>query len=201
MFSLDAADDPEADSYPGWTALSGTQTEILPVKAPARVLLLLVSTFAGCSPSPSSPQEEVRQLEKADSFELYSLEPLLDPSTYEVDYDPNGAGKRLHGWRILGKTTVRDEPTRRELIDALKMDPGKGNGAKCFWPRHAIRRTHNGKPVDLLICFECGNIALFVDGKRISEYEGVARNAQSQLDAVLTKAEIPLAKKKQNPKD
>jgi hypothetical protein len=168
------------------------------MKASTCVLLLLALISAGCS---SSPQDEVRRLEKADLFELYSLEPLADPNTYEMDYAPNGPGERLHGWRILGKTTVSDESTRRKLIDALKegMDRG-GPGSKCFYPRHAIRRMNDGKPVDLLICFECGNVALYRDGKHVGGYPHIAPNVRSTFDEALRKARLPLAKKKQKPK-
>jgi hypothetical protein len=161
------------------------------VRMPGVILLLLA--VVGCS---SSPQDEVRQLEKATSFELYSLEPMADPDTHEPDYDPNGPGERLHGWRILGKTAVRDEPTRRKLIDALKEGMERdGVGAKCFDPRHAIRRMAGGQPVDLLICFECGNVALFRGETRVGGYPNVARSVQSVFDEVLKEAGVPLAKK------
>jgi hypothetical protein len=137
-----------------------------------------------------------------DSFELYSLEPFQDPNDNEADCDPNGPGERLQGWRILGKTTVRDESTRRRLVDAIKNGLGKEDGAKCFWPRHAIRRMNDGKPVDLLICFECHNVALYVDGKRVGDYEGIPGSLQPTFDEALRKADIPLAKKKkQQPKE
>jgi hypothetical protein len=138
----------------------------------------------------------VRRLEKASSFELYSLEPRADPNTYKVDFDPNGPGERLHGWRVLGKTTVTDESTRRKLIDALKDGMSDVTVTKCFWPRHAIRRIDNGNPVDLLICFECGNVELYRDGKRVGKTEGVASSLQSTFDEVLRDAGVPLAMKK-----
>jgi hypothetical protein len=169
------------------------------MKAPARLLVLLAVAVSSCSSAASWPTDEVRELEKANSFELYSLEPLADPDTYEQDYDPNGPGERLYGWRILGKTTVSDELTRRELVDALKEGMNKGEPLKCFRPRHALRRTNNGKPVDLLICFECSQVALYRDGKQVGSYKSVARSVQSTFDEALTKAGVPLAKKKQHP--
>jgi hypothetical protein len=159
-------------------------------------LVPLALLIVGCS---SSTKSELRQLEKADSFELYSLEPLLDPKTGEEDYDLNGAGDRLHGWRILGKMTVSEEATRRELIDELKKGLGKKTGSKCFDPRHAIRRTNDGKPVDLLICFECGYIELYVDGKCVGGLTPIGANP-SAFNEVLRKAGVPLAKEREKPK-
>ena len=166
------------------------------MKAMRCVCFLSAIVFVGCS---TSPRSELSRLRKVDSFELYSLEPFIDPNNTEADYDPKGSGERLHGWRVLGKTTVSDEATRREVIDALDkgIDP-EGRGAKCFWPRHAIRRMSDDKPVDLLICFQCGNIEIYRNGKRVGSYSSVSRDVQSTLDEVLRKADIPLAKK---PKD
>src|SRR6185437_3971781 len=119
-----------------------------PMKAPIWVSVLLGVIVVGCS---STPEGELSQLRKAGSFDLYSLEPFSDLDSHELDENPNGPGERLHGWRNLGKTTVKDEATRDELLDELKkglQQPGRS--AKCFQPRHAIRRMANGKPVDLL---------------------------------------------------
>jgi hypothetical protein len=166
------------------------------MKSAVSALVPLALLFAGCS---TSPKSELQQLEKADSFELYSLEPLLDPKTGEEDYDPNGSGERLHGWRILGKTTVIDEAMRRELIGELKRGLGEDKHTKCFEPRHAIRRTNDGKPVDLIICFECGYIELHVAGKKVGDYTPFIANP-SAFNEVLKKAGVPLAKEREKPK-
>jgi hypothetical protein len=160
------------------------------------VTMVLIA-FAGCT---STPRDEVLRLQKVDSFELYSLEPLADPDTHEMDFDPDGPGERLHGWRVLGKTTVSDEATRRELIEALKEGMERPDAqAKCFYPRHAIRSTDGGKTVDLLICFECHNVQLYRNGRRQGDTRGVAKT-QAPFDEALRKAGVPLAKRrKSNP--
>ena len=32
---------------------------------------------------------------------------------------------------------------------------------KCFNPRHGIRATHDGKTVELVICFECSSFDIY----------------------------------------
>jgi hypothetical protein len=131
-------------------------------------------------------------LTRADSIDLYSLEP-------SDGGDPGGRGKRLHGWLILGKTTVNDAATRAELLEQLEKgiaDPDKG-GAKCFDPRHAIRAEYGGTTVDLLICFECGWVYVYVDGKQ-QKQEMVRDDIQPTFDKVLTKGGVPLAKKRKS---
>jgi hypothetical protein len=95
---------------------------------------------------------------------------------------------------------VRDEATRRKLIDALKEGMERhGGGDKYFYPRHAIRRMAGGQPVDLLICFECGNVALFRGERRVGVYPTVASSVQGVFDDVLKDAGVPLAKKPKPP--
>lgn len=138
---------------------------------------------------------EVRRLQKTDSFELYSLEPLKEDG--RSDDDPKDSGERLHGWRILGKMTVSEESTRYQLIEALKENMSwVGVGDKCFDPRHAIRRKNDGETVDLIICFECNNVVMYRNGERVPGYHYVRGAAQATFDEVLREAGIPLARKR-----
>ena len=74
-------------------------------------------------------------LGKVKQFELYSLEP--------TDEKPGEAG-RLHGWKVLGKTTVKDAKTRKQLIDGLTKAIGKGKPAKVGPP---VRHKVKGRPL------------------------------------------------------
>ncbi len=156
-------------------------------------LLALSALIAGCSAP--LPPGEAGEFAKAGSFELYSLEPLKDGGP-GLTYDPKGPGERLHGWPVLGKTTVSDRPTRRAIVDALSEALGKGKSATCFYPRHAIRRVSDGKTTDLVICFECGNVSVYTDGKRTGDGETIKGSAQPAFDEALRKAGVPLATKK-----
>ena len=160
-----------------------------------RGFFLLVVAFTGCA---SSPQDEfVRQLEKANSFELYSLEPFKDPDELSsLDEDPTGPGERLHGWRVLGKTTVSDDPTRRVITRAFKKALDRGTPNKCFYPRHAIRITDGDTTIDLVICFGCENFSVCRNEKwDDGPSRVISRELQPTLDEALTRAGIPLAKK------
>jgi hypothetical protein len=67
-----------------------------------------------------------------------------------------------------------------------------------FPPRHAIHAESDGKAVDILICFECGWVNVFFDGKGEDEPEkriSINASAQPVLDKVLTAAKVPLPKK------
>jgi hypothetical protein len=133
------------------------------------------------------PDQAKAVLDNPSLVTLYSLEPLEKP----------GKDNAFQGWKVLGKTTVKEVEARKKLLSALEKsiaEPGRG-GAKCFDPRHAIRATQEGKTVDLVICFECGWVYVYVDGKDVAHVE-MDTVAQPLFDQVLRNAEVPLAKKK-----
>jgi hypothetical protein len=131
-------------------------------------------------------------LDKANQIELYSLDPEAEPSKDRKE-------KTLHGWKILGKTTLKkDDEAYKTVLGALgKGIAGGRRGAKCFEPRHAIRASHEGKDVDLLVCFECRWVYVYFDGKKEEAAQVlIDKNTQPEFDKVLKAAGVPLPKKR-----
>ena len=93
------------------------------------------------------------------STTLISLDPNLEPKDGK-DAD------RFHGWKVLGQTTIKDADVRKKVLDAVLkgIQENKGEAANCFQPRHGLHATHEGKTVDLVICFECLQIRAYGDG-------------------------------------
>ncbi len=158
-------------------------------------LLLIAFAFIGAvglarGAERDSPRElpagVLAVLEKADTLELLSLSPEK-PGKKD---DP----KTLHGWTILGKTALKDAAVRSKVLNAVKKGVADNDGsvAKCFQPRHALRATHGGQTVALLICFQCLQIRVY-DG----DTSGVltTRSPEPVLDKVLKDAGVPLAPK------
>jgi len=114
-------------------------------------------------------------LEKAESWDLLSL----DTKRQKVETKDG-----FHEWKVLGRITIKDAPTRRDLLAALKKgiaedeerkrkerEEGRLTATGCFQPRHGVRATHEGKTVEFLICFECTParwIIISVNGKPVS---------------------------------
>jgi hypothetical protein len=65
--------------------------------------------------------------------------------------------------------------------------------ARCFIPRHGIRATHDGKTVELVICFECSQ--LWVHQGDAKDWMTIGKEPQSVFDKLLTEAGIELAPK------
>jgi hypothetical protein len=132
------------------------------------------------------PVEARTILLNTDELELYSLEP--------VEQGPGGE-QSLHGWKVLGKTTLKNPKRTEELLAALNEGLGHNDGAKCFDPRHAIRASWEGKTVELVICFECFWVYVYLNGsaKETAQVE-ISRAPESTFNKFLTDAGLPLAK-------
>jgi hypothetical protein len=146
----------------------------------------IVVGLTGRSTGDEIPAEVKAALEKADSWELYSLDP-------EQRKDPPKVA--FHEWRVLGKTTVKDADTRKRLLAALEMGAKTNDGtvADCFNPRHGVRVKSGGKTVDLVICFECYKTVIYTGGEKTGGYK-TERSPQTALNKVLTDAKVPLPK-------
>ena len=151
------------------------------------LLLLGLGATARAEDQPSS--KDLKALfEKAETLELYSLNPGADVK----EPDPK---KGFHGWKILGKTTIKDSKTRKKIVEALYkgLEASDGTAALCFNPRHGLRATVDGKTADVVICFECLQMQ-FVVGEA-SKTETTTTSPEKLLNEVLMNAGVPLAGK------
>jgi hypothetical protein len=136
------------------------------------------------------PEAAQAILDKAEKVELLSLHPRPVPKA-----DRPKEKDLFHNYRVLGKTALKDAD-RKTVFAALDKgikDADPNLAAGCFNPRHGIRATHDGKTVDLVICFECLQIVAYVDDK----YAGgpkVTGTPQPAFDKVLKAAKVLLPK-------
>jgi hypothetical protein len=133
------------------------------------------------------PVELQALLEKAEQFELLSLNP-----NFAQEKPKDG----FHGWQVLGKTTVTDAEARKNLVAAFKKGVGenKGIAAACFNPRHGIRVTQDGKTTDFVVCFECAQVQVFAGDNQGKGFL-ITSSPQPVFDGVLKEANVPLAEK------
>jgi hypothetical protein len=140
----------------------------------------------GCSRGAEIPADAKAALETAGEWELYSLDPKrqTDP--------PKDA---FHGWKVLGKATVKEADTRKKLLAALDKGAAdnKGIAAACFNPRHGIRVKAGDKTIDVVVCFECFSASVYTGDERTGSFLTTA-SPQPALDKVLTDAKVPLPK-------
>jgi hypothetical protein len=147
--------------------------------------LLCVVALCGRAEASKEFDDAIKLIEGAKTVELISL----DPSPKERD--PKG----FHGWKVLGRTTLQNKATREKALAAIKKGVADSDGtvAGCFIPRHGIRAVNGKKTIDLVICFQCLSMQIWVDGER----KGSAlttKSPQPTLDKVLRAAKVPLPK-------
>ncbi len=151
--------------------------------------LTVLAIVTGCASAENKLPDKVKEaLDKAESFDLYSLDPMRGKG----DKVPEGG---FQGYKVLGKTIVKDADTRKKLVAALEkgIAENKGEVAACFNPRHGIRVTHDGNTYDLVICFECLSATVYAGDKADSNFL-VTKSPQSAFNKVLTDAKVPLPK-------
>lgn len=154
------------------------------------VLIAALATTGAVEGQDKPSSKDLKPLfEKAEAIELYSLDPSFD----DKEPDPK---KGFHGWKVLGKTAIKDAKTRKKLIAVLYqgLADSDGSAAKCFNPRHGVRATVDGKTADIVICFECLRMEFYAGDQ--SKMETTTRTPEKVLDEILTAAGVPLAPKK-----
>lgn len=147
-------------------------------------LTLLAALVVGCG------QDSIRDLNSPDSLTLYSI----DGNDYRPGEEPK-TNESFHGYPVLGKVEVKDPENREAIIAALRKGIADSDGtmAKCFWPRHAIRTSENGKTTDYVVCFECLQLRIHADNA--TTIEATTDAPQPFFNKHLQDADVPLAPK------
>ena len=156
---------------------------VIPAACSLAAACLVVTAVRGADNK--LPEEARNVLEKAGQWEVLSLDPV-QPKEKPAD--------GFHGYKVLGKTTVKGD-VQKELVAALlKGMEGDIKPAKCFDPRHGIRATHEGKTVELVICFQCAQFNVYVGADGEGKHLLIGKGPEPALDKVLKDAGIPKAK-------
>ncbi len=146
------------------------------------LLALLASTARAEEKDPGDYL--VSLLDKATELEVFSLDPM---ARNEKD--------GFHGYKILGKTAVKDADTCKLLVTAFKkgVKENKGTAANCFIPRHGVRFKIDKVTVDLVICFQCFQVHQYYDDKSGPAFL-ITDSPQPAFNKVLKDAGVPLPK-------
>lgn len=151
-------------------------------------LTCALGAVAACQERPGNndwPGDVREAFEKAAEFDLYSL-------------DPSDGGREavgFHGWKILGKTLVKEEVAKkvRDAVDKGRRE-SDGTVAKCFEPRHGIRIVREKKTYDLVICYACLSAEVYEGEEMRSRFLTTPAPAEV-LNKVLADAKVPLPKR------
>ena len=136
-------------------------------------------------------QNTTTSLENPEKLILYSLD-------FREEYMDEGFPQTedmFRGIPVMGKIEVKDARKRKEIIAAINAGTAESDGdmAKCFYPRHAIRATENGREVEYLICFECMQLQVYLNGFRQPAMVPTTRGPQSVVNRHLKDANVPIS--------
>ena len=164
-------------------------------------IFLAIGMVLAWGPSSGSEEEKSKNrlapevleiLKKADHFELFSCDP-----EFRENKDKGKEDNGFHGFKVLGGIPIKSEKQRQMLVEALVAGMAEKNimPAKCFIPRHGIRASAGKKQVDLVICFECSQLDVYLipddtQRKRLL----IGRSPAGVFNKVLREAKIPMAK-------
>jgi hypothetical protein len=151
--------------------------------------LLAIATHASAA---KNEIEIAQAIAHANSAILISLEPGENGSW---DSEGECAGHCYFGWPVLGQTDA--EPivgnSIRKELSAWVAAPEPDAVALCFNPRHGVRVQADGHTYDFLVCFECEQAQVFKDSNPDPIATLYYSGSQSDWDALLSAAKVPLA--------
>jgi len=137
------------------------------------------------------PKKTRKILEEAEEFELMAIG--INSIDRKQNLVETVVANRFGRFPVLGKTKISDTELKRKLVKALYegiVDARSSN--MCFYPRHAIRATRQGKTVELVICFECLNFrGSSPDGELSGQITATPRELFNQT---LVSADVQLTK-------
>jgi hypothetical protein len=146
-------------------------------------LLAIAAIFwdARASDDSALPPDVAKALHSATKVELYSLEPWFDESAKE---------SKWHDYVLLGHTTLSGDKAKLAVKEFESTIKGP-NVSACFDPRHGLRVESAGHVYDLLLCYECNGLAIYVDDKYLKKYG--AMGSPKVLNKLLSDAKVPLS--------
>lgn len=149
---------------------------------------------AGCLLIPTNnkiPRPVAEALDAPDTFTVFSLEPALLAADATKGKPP---AETFHGHAVLGQTEVKDAVTRRRLVGAFNRGVSDHDGsiAACFIPHHGLRVQKGRHTVDLVICFKCAQVEVYVDGEK-TESILISTSPRPMFNEVLERARVPLS--------
>ena len=157
----------------------------------------IVVSIAGCSRT--QPEEApfvytppLGLVPEAAPEEMWLL--LIDPRSSDEELRSALKPRRQVEYPVLRQLEVNSAADRKLLIDALRdaIRLSDGQAAACFWPRHILRMTIDGRQRDYVMCFECSRLVIFEDGK-LTGKTAICPDQRAVFNRYLSNSKNPIA--------
>jgi hypothetical protein len=134
-------------------------------------------------PDNSLPKAARDILASADKLEVLSIEVARKKENED-----------FHGFHVLGTATITDKKPKRKLAEVIQSAVAESTVYDIgfnYNPRYGLRATSGGKVVELVICFHCTQIEVYVEGK-LTKRCATKTTPQKLLNQMLSDAKIPV---------
>ncbi|MFY2763287.1 hypothetical protein [Arenimonas sp. MALMAid1274] len=133
---------------------------------------------------PTPEAQALQALQVADRVEFIAL----DGAAGGKDPVPCPASDCVGAIAVLARASVQSREHRglvRDVLGGWLGSPVEKRSACAPRYRHAITYVAGGHAWEVLLCFDCGQYAIFRDGAAIGHGEAAQTPGQAQLDQVL----------------
>lgn len=129
-------------------------------------------------------------LRQAESLDVLALVPICVPVGTDIPVLPS---ERFHQYPVLGTAVIARRESQVEVYESSirGVEENKALAANCFLPRHGIRGVGPEGTVDLVICFECSQLYVYM-GEAKPEWLLISASPKAVLDRVLSDSGVPL---------
>lgn len=130
---------------------------------------LLLGLFSACSGT--GPKTTSRVTKLLGGQDVVALVPSAEIAAYRIDGMGwgKGPGKRIHGYPVLSEPVAVDGQSRDELAAVLLDDRTYlwDVAKSCEFLPGVVLRYKADPPVDVLLCFSCDELEVFIGGKKV----------------------------------
>ena len=157
------------------------------LRALGLTLFLTPALLDGTNKESPEVRDQIRRLD--DDLEAASEMEVLRLHAGPDGPVPEGVTERLHGYPVLAriKVTATDQAEIARQLP-LAIPAGEVMLFHCFFPRHAVRAMVEGRPLDLVICFECSMVYVFRKDEEVVVLN-INRDVEPLLNRILKRTE------------
>lgn len=154
------------------------------------LVLASIPLATGTGEERKLPASIIRAIENASDIQLLSLHP--DSSV--MNGDKQEKLTTFHGYPVFDKGSLKKEDTRK-LLDTVKrlVEESDGTSALCFIPHHGIRIKQGETTMDLVICFLCLQMKVYVDDRPPLDFT-ISADPQPVLNLLFDRSRVKRVK-------
>lgn len=120
------------------------------------------------------------------------LEGELEAVLIVCERPPAEGERTLRGYPVVTSVTLADAGRRAALLEEVYHGVlDRASPARCFSPHHALAAEHDGHRAEVVICFKCSQLEVWLDGAKAGQATTGPR-ASRAFEALLGPIRDPL---------